>query len=250
MFFTNRTITAYVFNNGGGQQGLVDNYWSIQTTSLMIKPNTEYNFALTNRIMKRQNLKGNCMPDDEVLQRGYNYIKCIELFTVNNLRQSGQKLCWIPQADFFIKQMNDTSIGACQTREDFEGMEDLMQSVMSKTERRIPSCPQPCTTDHISLTQKENPFFGNSNQTVLYFYWDNLDVLVEEEYLLMDWNAIVAAIGGSLGLFLGFSCLDFLLKFLSQIELMCFEKSTEPGQLNKPLKRGPKLSSKNLRLNK
>ena len=180
------------------------------------------------------------MPDDEVLQRGYNYIKCIELFTVNFLRESGQKLCWIPQADFFIKQMNDASIGACQTREDFEGMEDLMQSVMSKTERRIPTCPQPCTTDHFSVTEKENPFFGNSNQTVLYFYWDNLDVLVEEEYLLMDWNAIVAAVGGSLGLFLGFSCLDFLLKFLSQVELMCFEKNTEPGQLNKPLKRGPK----------
>jgi len=66
----------------------------------------------------------------------------------------------------------------------------------------------------------------------------------------MDWNAIVAAIGGSLGLFLGFSCLDFLLKFLSQIELIWFEKSIERGQANKPLKRGPKLSSKNLSYNK
>ncbi len=192
------------------------------------------------------------MPDDEVLKRGYNHIKCIELFSVDLIMQRilemGKKPCWIPQADFFIKQMNDTSIGACKTRKDMETMEGVMQSVMARTERRIPSCLEPCTTDHISLTVKENPFFGDlsSNLTELYFYWDNLDVLVEEEYLLMDLNAIVAAIGGSLGLFLGFSCLDFLLMLLSKIDLLCFEKNTERGQTHKPIKQGQKLRSKKI----
>jgi len=205
--------------------------------------------------MKRQNIKGNCMPEDEVLKRGYNHIKCIELFSVNLIMQrileKGKKPCWIPQADFFIKQMNDTSIRACQTRKDMEIMEGVMQSVMARTERRIPACLEPCITDHISLTENENPFFGeiSSNQTELYFYWDNLDVLVEEEYLLMDLNAIVAAIGGSLGLFLGFSCLDFLLKLLSKIDLLCFEKNTECSRTHKPIKRGQKLSSKKFSLN-
>jgi len=181
--------------------------------------------------MKRENLKSNCMSDEDVKQRGYSHIKCIEMYAVHLLRQkileTGKKPCWIPQADFFIKQMNDTSIGVCQTREDMKTMADVMQTVMSKTERRISACLEPCTTEHISITEKVNPFFKdmNSNLTELYFTWDHLDVLIEEEYLLMDFNAIVAAIGGSLGLFLGFSCLDFLFKCLSKIEFICFEKN-------------------------
>ncbi len=73
------------------------------------------------------------------------------------------------------------------------------------------------------MKQKVNPFF-TENHTEIYFYWENLDVLVEEEYLLMDFNAIVSAVGGSLGLFLGFSCLDFLLKMLSRVEIVLYKQ--------------------------
>ena len=39
-------------------------------------------------------------------------------------------------------------------------------------------------------------------------YYDETEVQVKEEFLIYDLNAIVAAIGGSLGLFLGFSCYE------------------------------------------
>jgi hypothetical protein len=48
--------------------------------------------------------------------------------------------------------------------------------------------------------------------------------LREEEYLLFDFNAIVSAVGGSLGLFLGFSCLDFLLRLLAKVENFGFNR--------------------------
>ena len=39
-------------------------------------------------------------------------------------------------------------------------------------------------------------------------YYQTTDVTVWEEYRLFDLNAILSALGGSLGLFVGFSCLD------------------------------------------
>jgi hypothetical protein len=34
--------------------------------------------------------------------------------------------------------------------------------------------------------------------------------MIQEEYLLYDFNAIISAVGGNLGLFVGFSCLSFV----------------------------------------
>ncbi len=42
----------------------------------------------------------------------------------------------------------------------------------------------------------------------MFVRFETNDVIVLEEYLLYDFNDIIAAVGGSLGLFLGFSCLQ------------------------------------------
>lgn len=191
---------------------------------MKLQPNTEYNIGLTKHVTIRLNLNDNCLPNDEVVKNRYNYIQCKENYTVNllkqNLLENNSKLCWIPLADFFIKQMNISSIEACYTRENMNTINNVMQETMSKAESKIISCPELCSADLFTLSENENPIFSekSENVTEVYLSWDDLDVLIEEEYLLLDFNAIVSAVGGSLGLFLGFSCLDFLLKLLSKIE--------------------------------
>ncbi len=58
----------------------------------------------------------------------------------------------------------------------------------------------------------------------------------QEEVLLLDFNAIVSAVGGSLGLFLGFSCLDFS-SFLVTRSFAAYNKlkdlSWTPGKAGK-----------------
>ena len=44
------------------------------------------------------------------------------------------------------------------------------------------------------------------NGTLFYATYASPKVKIEEEYILMGTNAIISATGGSLGLFLGFSC--------------------------------------------
>jgi hypothetical protein len=34
--------------------------------------------------------------------------------------------------------------------------------------------------------------------------------MIQEEYLLYDFNSVITALGGNLGLFVGFSCLSML----------------------------------------
>ena len=45
----------------------------------------------------------------------------------------------------------------------------------------------------------------------LYMYLASPNVMVHEEYLLFDFNSIIASVGGSMGLFLSFSFLECLL---------------------------------------
>ena len=48
-------------------------------------------------------------------------------------------------------------------------------------------------------------------------------IQVEEEYVVVDFFALVASVGGSLGLFLGFSVLDCLLHLKSGlVKRHCF----------------------------
>lgn len=48
-----------------------------------------------------------------------------------------------------------------------------------------------------------------SNTSGIYPFYPTTSVTVAEEYALFDFNEIVSALGGSMGLFLGFSFLGF-----------------------------------------
>lgn len=49
-----------------------------------------------------------------------------------------------------------------------------------------------------------------NRKTILWLYYSNTDITLTEEVLLFDFAAILSAVGGSLGLFIGFSFLDIL----------------------------------------
>ena len=57
----------------------------------------------------------------------------------------------------------------------------------------------------------------DENSTILYLFYTDMAVPTHEEYLLYDFNAIVSAVGGSLGLFLGFSCYEIVKMCLNKV---------------------------------
>lgn len=62
-----------------------------------------------------------------------------------------------------------------------------------------------------------NKVFGR-NLTTIYLYFATMDTIVETKVLVYDKITIISAVGGSLGLFVGFSVLHVGLSFLEKIE--------------------------------
>ena len=58
----------------------------------------------------------------------------------------------------------------------------------------------------------------SKNQTLFFVRYASQKVKVEEEYTLMGTNAIISATGGSLGLFLGFSCYGTIMSVFGVIK--------------------------------
>ncbi len=80
-------------------------------------------------------------------------------------------------------------------------------------------CQKPCShTSYNIYTLPDVAYEPEVNMSSVLAYWDTVRVLQSSEDLLYDANAIVAAVGGSLGLFLGFSCYDGFKKVLSYLE--------------------------------
>ena len=96
----------------------------------------------------------------------------------------------------------------CNTPEDDHNNFDHYYGDLKNAEN---ACPKSCTT--FKYTGKEqNMVTGTANETfipVTYWFSSN-ETEVYEEYLVYDLNGLVGSIGGTLGLFIGFSFHDLL----------------------------------------
>ncbi len=87
-------------------------------------------------------------------------------------------------------------------------------------------CPVPCTQVSYNIAfefDHKNKWFigdlisdtgGSIDFFLLYLYFGTLDVEERIDNLDYDFESFLAAVGGNLGLFLGFSCLSVLLTFV------------------------------------
>ena len=212
-----------IFYDHWGQTGLIDGYWGLNVKTIKLEPRFEYDFLMKKIITKRLNLHDDCITDQEIKATKYNFLACVENLTTNiilqRLKTAGINICWIPQADYFIRMMNQTGIRACQTMGEMEAVSRELKYAMSKA-INDKKCKRHCTSAHLNIKDVEIMInkADNDNISELNFQWEDDNVIIEEEYLLMDLNAIVSAVGGSLGLFLGFSCLQILLEAVQNIE--------------------------------
>jgi hypothetical protein len=67
-------------------------------------------------------------------------------------------------------------------------------------------------------------FSGDSNTGIAWVFFSTLEITEEYEYSLYDFNSFVSAVGGSLGLFVGFSFLN-LIQYISSTVQLKFQKS-------------------------
>ncbi len=64
----------------------------------------------------------------------------------------------------------------------------------------------------------DSPSGSNLEHHVLYVHFPSTFETLYKEFYIYDGNAIISAVGGALGLFLGFSCLSLLLSGIDVME--------------------------------
>ena len=107
------------------------------------------------------------------------------------------KICLIPQA----KDIVDFDLEQCTTKEQYDCMLSLLKT---DPDERNEMCPNPCMEISYKTLSKSLPQ-DMSKFAILMMYYKSNHYSLLEEYLVFDSAAILVALGGSLGLFLGFS---------------------------------------------
>ena len=81
----------------------------------------------------------------------------------------------------------------------------------------LDKCSKACTTFEYSGTIVTHPeVFNNSRSTGLGFWFNGEnEMALSEEYLIYEITGVIGSIGGTLGLFIGFSFLDISTKLIN-----------------------------------
>ena len=116
-----------------------------------------------------------------------------------------------------------TSLGSkkitelCQTQEEYDCMLNNYRLTWGLKYECLSSCTRLDykTKSHQSMTDNKKNY--NSTIFSLYFTFGSEKVHIYEELLLFDFSSFVGNVGGSLGLFVGFSYLDFANKMTTLI---------------------------------
>ena len=79
----------------------------------------------------------------------------------------------------------------------------MMNLLITKPDQRNKLCPRPCI--EIKFETTSNTVRHDLNLALVQMFYQSDRISLLEEYLIFDFASILVAIGGSLGLFLGFS---------------------------------------------
>ena len=161
---------------------------------------------------KVQKDQGHCQDYPE----GKSQQKCyLEKYTIKDYMKPECKTvtndtiqaCATPQAETFLREIvNRTDLEQCITEESYKCMNLKFSTDPLRMNEK---CPNPCKRvsyqlTHIMTTPIDMPYVG-----LIQLYYHENAIELQEEYLIFDFASILIAAGGSLGLFLGFSFLQF-----------------------------------------
>lgn len=100
----------------------------------------------------------------------------------------------------------------CTSKLDSECTKKFLQhEVIERISTFEDICPEDCTIKHYEIKERQDLVISKpSNISQAYFFWKSTKFAQEKEYHIYGFASILGSVGGSLGLFLGFSCRGFL----------------------------------------
>ena len=125
-------------------------------------------------------------------------------------------MCYLPQVGAIAKE----TWPPCKTLQEATSSRTKITTGVSKIFSEE-VCKKPCRSEEYSFIHRVTPLDVDADyeRTAIFAaYWDTTDVETRHEHVLYDLNSIIASIGGSMGLFLGFSCYQFIVWLVDKVE--------------------------------
>ena len=119
-------------------------------------------------------------------------------------------VCYFPSLGSLLDKYyfkNGTTIPYCRSSRDYFRTQRLFLDLLLLT---LESCPKPRREETHSCTALRQETVLPGRRALLRVYYETQDVAVEQEYLLLDLGALLAAVGGFVGMVLGWSLQDCL----------------------------------------
>ena len=112
-----------------------------------------------------------------------------------------------------IIDLSNKSMPICEKTQGFD------YTFYKRLEQSESNCTKMCTT----LTYQGSVIYGtgsskNPRNMLIYFWFASKEIKIHQEYLIFDTNGLIGSIGGSLGLFIGFSFYGALISILAFIK--------------------------------
>jgi len=184
-------LKIYLHDEADKDVIITGNFPLVNFKTIVIRRGMIYGILLTKRIhVNKANSK--CQNDvNECLMR----------------RVSSKLPCYMPTAGNYAKGK-----AICKNMKEAYQTNQLIYNIMEATK----ICGEPCElrafdfqkfivpeTSHVGLELGDK---AGGNQATLYMRFTSLVVTKSQEVVMYDFNSILSSVGGSLGLFLGFSC--------------------------------------------
>ena len=154
---------------------------------------------------------------------GDSQAKCyLEKILIPKLLQNDTqctRICNVPQLQNILELSNLTGLSPCTDQAEYECMITLLRTHPVPRDEK---CKPECNTISFETRSKSFPL-PKKNQAMLSLYFDSNHMTTFDEYLIFDDLGVLVAVGGSLGLFLGFSFLQFAIWIL-KLGLQWFSK--------------------------
>lgn len=167
------------------------------------------------KIMNEKRSNGDCFDYNEkdsqnLCQIKKRYLPCLQnetkfIETCNQLGFNVSRVCWIPQWANIWGLLDDEEVKQCTSYEEYACLQWIMD-LDFQSDDNDDECLNPCTKMILESNSKTIDLPKElSNYAIVYLHYKSNYISVMEEYRIFDLASIIAAIGGSLGLFLGFS---------------------------------------------
>ena len=89
------------------------------------------------------------------------------------------------------------------------------------------ACPKTCNSYMFKGDLVEGSgYFDDPRHTEIYFWFASNETQIHQEYLVFDTIGLIGSIGGNLGLFIGFSFHEALVKLISSFKNLLLRLST------------------------